>query len=414
MNSGTQRDERRRRYLAKQETVAAGIPLHHKPNAYTTLHSDVVNVKGSSATTLWMKQHHHMCKVVTIDDINLIKRYRIISDQKQVDINDGVSMFDERDTMSEELLHMECLLSPYFDIQHNDLPPSKNKYDQRLRFIAEGTETVRLLVQQLRDQDNVSNTDFLPWQEPIQIESIFLKQNLFFDQPVHIQNDVDNILCLIQERLPEQKHKTQSPPPFQVLLASVEIMSAVAGFTVSRGCLACGYIPINRTEEWFFEQLNHHLTNTTTMNGTFRLLALDGITDTANLGSMIRTASAFGVHAILLSHDCCDAWYRRSIRVSMGHIFRIPIVRVKKLSNTIQKLSQPPFNVTSYSAIVDKNSSVALHEMKFGRCLRLHGQRSISFLYLLILLILMQRLKYRDNTETLVLCHGERIQRNNI
>lgn len=57
---------------------------------------------------------------------------------------------------------------------------------------------------------------------------------------------------------------------------------------------------------------------------SWRVLAIDTTYDTANLGGMIRSASAFGVDALLLSDDSCDAWYRRSVRVSMGHIFRVP------------------------------------------------------------------------------------------
>ena len=45
--------------------------------------------------------------------------------------------------------------------------------------------------------------------------------------------------------------------------------------------------------------------------------------NTANVGSMIRSASAFGIDLIILSDDCCDPYYRQSIRVSVGHIFNI-------------------------------------------------------------------------------------------
>ena len=281
MRSGTQRDERRRRFLAKQEPIAAGMPLHHKSNQNVTTTTPLWgdDDTGNSADTLWIDQHNHMCKAVTLDKINLIKRYRMISEQNISDSNDGESNVEEHDTLSQEILFLDRFLSPYFDLQHNDLPSSKNKHDQRLRFIAEGTETVRLLIQQqykMRDRDDVSSIDSFAWHEPIQIESVFMKQTLFFDQPVHIQDDVDIILRTMQERLPEQKHETQSPPPFQVLLASTATMSAVAGFAVSRGCLACGYIPINRTEECFFEKLNRHFAAaTTTTTETFRLLALD-------------------------------------------------------------------------------------------------------------------------------------------
>eukprot|EP01046_Picozoa_sp_COSAG06_P092933 COSAG06_NODE_39139_length_415_cov_195.212025_1_plen_56_part_10 len=50
---------------------------------------------------------------------------------------------------------------------------------------------------------------------------------------------------------------------------------------------------------------------------SWRVLAIDTTYDAANLGGMIRSASAFGIDALLLSDDSCDAWYRRSVRVSM-------------------------------------------------------------------------------------------------
>ena len=55
---------------------------------------------------------------------------------------------------------------------------------------------------------------------------------------------------------------------------------------------------------------------------------MDSISNTANMGSILRTASAFSIDAIILSDDSCDAWYRQSVRTSMGHVISIPILRV--------------------------------------------------------------------------------------
>jgi len=69
-----------------------------------------------------------------------------------------------------------------------------------------------------------------------------------------------------------------------------------------------------------------------------RILALDGLVDAENIGSLIRSAACFGIDCILLSQDCCDVWYRRSIRVSMGHVFHIPTYRVN-LEETLKNLA---------------------------------------------------------------------------
>jgi len=59
--------------------------------------------------------------------------------------------------------------------------------------------------------------------------------------------------------------------------------------------------------------------------------------------------------AILLSNDCCDPWYRQSVRVSMGHIFKKPIVRVTSLSETLHAL-QHTYGVQVYGAVIDENA----------------------------------------------------------
>ena len=57
-----------------------------------------------------------------------------------------------------------------------------------------------------------------------------------------------------------------------------------------------------------------------------------------NLGSVIRTAAAFGVDAVLVGERCCDPFYRMSVRVSMGTCFKLPIVRCDPLSAALAEL----------------------------------------------------------------------------
>ena len=56
------------------------------------------------------------------------------------------------------------------------------------------------------------------------------------------------------------------------------------------------------------------------------ILALDGINDPGNLGTMIRTADWFGINKIVCSQDCADAWQAKTIQSTMGSIFRIQII----------------------------------------------------------------------------------------
>src|SRR3954470_20582623 len=55
-----------------------------------------------------------------------------------------------------------------------------------------------------------------------------------------------------------------------------------------------------------------------------RLAVLEALNDAENLGSIARSALALGVDGLLLDPRCADPFYRRSVRVSMGHILALP------------------------------------------------------------------------------------------
>ena len=82
--------------------------------------------------------------------------------------------------------------------------------------------------------------------------------------------------------------------------------------------------------------------------------------DAENLGGLIRSSSAFGIDAVLLSDNSCDAWYRRSVRTSMGHICRVPVVRCS-LPSTLTELNRE-FGLVSYAAVIDDDAPL-LHEL---------------------------------------------------
>ena len=62
---------------------------------------------------------------------------------------------------------------------------------------------------------------------------------------------------------------------------------------------------------------------------TARVLAvLEAVNDHENLGALFRNAAALGVDAVLLGPRCADPLYRRSVRVSMGHVLRVPFAEL--------------------------------------------------------------------------------------
>jgi tRNA G18 (ribose-2'-O)-methylase SpoU len=100
--------------------------------------------------------------------------------------------------------------------------------------------------------------------------------------------------------------------PFPVYVGAQAVLDAVAGFHVHRGCLAIGERPPPRPLP----------------EGARRVVVLEDLVDVDNLGAMVRNAAAFGADALLLSPRCADPFYRKAIRVSLGSVFDLPVVRL--------------------------------------------------------------------------------------
>lgn len=65
------------------------------------------------------------------------------------------------------------------------------------------------------------------------------------------------------------------------------------------------------------------------VRGAGRVLVVEGVTDHENVGSLFRNAAAFGVDAVLVDTATADPLYRRSVRVSLGHVLRVPWTRCR-------------------------------------------------------------------------------------
>ena len=73
---------------------------------------------------------------------------------------------------------------------------------------------------------------------------------------------------------------------------------------------------------------------------TLRLLALDGVTNPQNIGMIIRSAVAGGMHGLLLPQKGCAALGPLVIKASAGTLFKMPIIRCQTLPGALQTLSE--------------------------------------------------------------------------
>ena len=55
------------------------------------------------------------------------------------------------------------------------------------------------------------------------------------------------------------------------------------------------------------------------------VLALDGIANPGNMGTLIRTAEWFGIHDVVCSMDCVELWNPKTVQATMGSLFRMKV-----------------------------------------------------------------------------------------
>ncbi len=80
-----------------------------------------------------------------------------------------------------------------------------------------------------------------------------------------------------------------------------------------------------------------------------RIAILEDLTDHTNVGAVFRSAAAIGVDAVLVTPQCADPLYRRSIRVSMGTVFQVPWTRIYPWPAGIEQLKEAGYFVAGMS-----------------------------------------------------------------
>lgn len=122
------------------------------------------------------------------------------------------------------------------------------------------------------------------------------------------------------------------------------------------------------------EELSEYISDTKSPQGLFaaaerfgasipenarRLVVLDGVQDPGNVGTIIRTAEAFGLDGIVYVNSCADRFSPKTLRASMGSAFRVP-----SLVTAADSLAKFLEDFTVYGAMPDKTAK-RLGDVKF-------------------------------------------------
>ena len=102
------------------------------------------------------------------------------------------------------------------------------------------------------------------------------------------------------------------------------------------------------------------------------ILALDGIQDPGNLGTIIRTADSANLKQIIVSKNTVDAYSPKVIRSTMGAIYRVNIIEVENLEETLKNLQKDGFKVV-VTSLDTKNS---IYDISYNKSIVVIGNEA--------------------------------------
>lgn len=143
----------------------------------------------------------------------------------------------------------------------------------------------------------------------------------------HIEGDAANIIARCGD--------------IPVYTGERELLAQLTGYTLTRGVLCAMRRPVLPSVE--------HV-----CSDAHRVVVIDGVTDTTNIGAIFRSAAALGIDAVLLTTTSCDPLNRRAVRVSMGSVFLVPWTW---LDTPIQSLNTLGFKTVAM-ALTDNSISL--------------------------------------------------------
>lgn len=120
-----------------------------------------------------------------------------------------------------------------------------------------------------------------------------------------------------------------------------ELLANLTGYTLTRGVLCAMRRPSTPRIDGICRNAR-------------RIVVIDGVVDTTNIGALFRSAAALGIDAVLLTRNSCDPLNRRAVRVSMGSVFLVPWTW---LDNDINILNSLGFSTVAM-ALTDNSISI--------------------------------------------------------
>ena len=128
---------------------------------------------------------------------------------------------------------------------------------------------------------------------------------------------------------------------YPIIIVSDTVFKTVSETINPQGVLAVAEIPEYNILDREFLDAEYKKT------GKLKFLLLEDTADPGNLGTMMRTAEAAGVTGVIMSKGTVDIFNPKTVRSTMGSIFRMPFCYIEDLKEAIRKLKE--LNISFYA-----------------------------------------------------------------
>ena len=102
------------------------------------------------------------------------------------------------------------------------------------------------------------------------------------------------------------------------------------------------------------------------------IVALDGLQDPGNLGTILRTLDSANLSQVVVSKDTVDAYNPKVVRSTMGAIFRVNIVETENLKETLKEMKRHKYKVMCTDLTASKN----IYEIDYNKKILVIGNEA--------------------------------------
>ena len=93
------------------------------------------------------------------------------------------------------------------------------------------------------------------------------------------------------------------------------------------------------------------------------IVALDGIQDPGNLGTILRTVDSIGLKQILVSKETADVYNPKVVRSTMGAIFRVKVIECEDLEKTLKQIKKHKYEIV----VTSLQTNESIYDIEYNK-----------------------------------------------